>query len=138
MSQFDYPESVSVRGRSIFKAALLLCVVALILIVLGYFPQDMLRQYVERRIQSALGPGSRISRMHVVPGRLSGEVYDLIIEGPTYRLTAPRARLVIAPGFLWGQSLQFRVDRKSTRLNSSHLVSSYAVFCLKKKNTTYY
>src|ERR1022692_532561 len=28
----------------------------------------------------------------------------------------------------------FRSDRKSTRLNSSHLVISYAVFCLKKKN----
>src|SRR5256885_12888362 len=28
-------------------------------------------------------------------------------------------------------------DRKSTRLNSSHLVISYAVFCLKKKNTTH-
>src|SRR5256885_12418046 len=27
------------------------------------------------------------------------------------------------------------VDRKSTRLNSSHLVISYAVFCLKKKNS---
>src|ERR1039457_4984117 len=27
-------------------------------------------------------------------------------------------------------------DRKSTRLNSSHLVISYAVFCLKKKNLT--
>src|ERR1022692_2741055 len=27
----------------------------------------------------------------------------------------------------------FRSDRKSTRLNSSHLVISYAVFCLKKK-----
>src|SRR5256885_2896675 len=27
------------------------------------------------------------------------------------------------------------VDRKSTRLNSSHLVISYAVFCLKKKKT---
>src|SRR5256885_13188766 len=26
-------------------------------------------------------------------------------------------------------------DRKSTRLNSSHLVISYAVFCLQKKNT---
>ena len=26
-------------------------------------------------------------------------------------------------------------DRKSTRLNSSHVVISYAVFCLKKKNT---
>src|SRR5256885_2102101 len=28
------------------------------------------------------------------------------------------------------------LDRKSTRLNSSHLVISYAVFCLKKKNAT--
>src|SRR2546426_5990038 len=28
-----------------------------------------------------------------------------------------------------------REDRKSTRLNSSHLVISYAVFCLKKKKT---
>src|SRR5437773_3573347 len=27
------------------------------------------------------------------------------------------------------------VDRKSTRLNSSHITISYAVFCLKKKNT---
>src|SRR5262245_65052271 len=27
-----------------------------------------------------------------------------------------------------------RIDRKSTRLNSSHLGISYAVFCLKKKN----
>src|SRR5438552_5348739 len=26
-------------------------------------------------------------------------------------------------------------DRKSTRLNSSHQISSYAVFCLKKKNS---
>src|SRR5256885_6875146 len=29
-----------------------------------------------------------------------------------------------------------REDRKSTRLNSSHLVISYAVFCLKKKKNT--
>src|SRR2546426_571950 len=29
-------------------------------------------------------------------------------------------------------------DRKSTRLNSSHLVISYAVFCLKKKKKTKY
>src|SRR5438477_1735102 len=27
-----------------------------------------------------------------------------------------------------------RADRKSTRLNSSHMSNSYAVFCLKKKN----
>src|SRR5699024_11468543 len=31
---------------------------------------------------------------------------------------------------------QTRVDRKSTRLNSSHVSISYAVFCLKKKTIT--
>src|SRR5256885_12827088 len=31
-----------------------------------------------------------------------------------------------------------RADRKSTRLNSSHLVISYAVFCLKKKKKPTY
>src|ERR1039457_7449116 len=47
-------------------------------------------------------------------------------------------------GLIWGPysvvehateefSYQGRIDRKSTRLNSSHLVISYAVFCLKKK-----
>src|SRR3954449_12154974 len=30
----------------------------------------------------------------------------------------------------------FRSDRKSTRLNSSHTLISYAVFCLKKKKNT--
>src|SRR5256885_11985619 len=32
---------------------------------------------------------------------------------------------------------EFFADRKSTRLNSSHLVISYAVFCLKKKLNPY-
>src|SRR5207244_10591748 len=33
-------------------------------------------------------------------------------------------------------SLSSTSDRKSTRLNSSHQIISYAVFCLKKKTTT--
>src|SRR5258708_12642090 len=33
------------------------------------------------------------------------------------------------------EGLRQRVDRKSTRLNSSHQIISYAVFCLKKKTT---
>src|SRR5690606_39794273 len=33
------------------------------------------------------------------------------------------------------RDLASAVDRKSTRLNSSHVKISYAVFCLKKKNT---
>src|SRR5256885_5618094 len=36
------------------------------------------------------------------------------------------------------EGLQIQLlDRKSTRLNSSHLVISYAVFCLKKKKEHY-
>src|SRR6266446_7187150 len=41
---------------------------------------------------------------------------------------------IIAPEIAGLDALdQAEVDRKSTRLNSSHLVISYAVFCLKKK-----
>src|SRR5256885_548569 len=43
-------------------------------------------------------------------------------------MTAVSLALACAPSF--GAALS---DRKSTRLNSSHLVISYAVFCLKKK-----
>src|SRR5205807_9712318 len=35
--------------------------------------------------------------------------------------------------FVAAHEVEAPVDRKSTRLNSSHLVISYAVFCLKKK-----
>src|SRR5690625_1858760 len=39
-------------------------------------------------------------------------------------------------GFLVMKHILSRdIDRKSTRLNSSHVAISYAVFCLKKKNT---
>src|SRR5699024_12704506 len=40
----------------------------------------------------------------------------------------------VFPGGVLTQALD--KDRKSTRLNSSHVSISYAVFCLKKKNTT--
>src|SRR5258708_26196617 len=45
------------------------------------------------------------------------------------------------PGFCRGDGGaggRRREDRKSTRLNSSHQIISYAVFCLKKKNTSIY
>src|SRR5256885_8325228 len=43
------------------------------------------------------------------------------------------AGTVVALGYAYGTPLLYGSDRKSTRLNSSHLVISYAVFCLKKK-----
>src|SRR5256885_7130903 len=51
-----------------------------------------------------------------------------------------RVALHIFPdcGFRQGIEANPVPDRKSTRLNSSHLVISYAVFCLKKKKTKPY
>src|SRR5438132_3675133 len=45
-----------------------------------------------------------------------------------------RQRAELEPLCQIGTSKRFELDRKSTRLNSSHTVISYAVFCLKKKN----
>src|SRR2546430_6284214 len=46
--------------------------------------------------------------------------------------TEPELRVGLAVG---APSVTLGGDRKSTRLNSSHSQISYAVFCLKKKNT---
>src|SRR3989454_6501781 len=50
-----------------------------------------------------------------------GEAPATLGEGGTPLLAVPRL------------AARYGLDRKSTRLNSSHLVISYAVFCLKKK-----
>src|SRR2546422_6996212 len=50
------------------------------------------------------------------------------IIGPTHR-----RRLSLRPGLPRSYADHVRLDRKSTRLNSSHGYISYAVFCLKKK-----
>src|SRR5258705_5067235 len=45
--------------------------------------------------------------------------------------------LNVSYDLFWKELLRdkgYTIDRKSTRLNSSHLGISYAVFCLKKKN----
>src|SRR3712207_8778370 len=80
--------------------------------------------------RSTLFPNTTLSRSAVLPllglavqgarGGRDGEVGDRRTRGR-------EAQLGVA-----GQ------DRKSTRLNSSHANISYAVFCLKKKKTTYH
>src|SRR5437867_10136546 len=65
-------------------------------------------------------------REHRAAAANEGEVSeDEVSHAPSGRATAraPRARLPRGR------------DRKSTRLNSSHRTSSYAVFCLKKKKS---
>src|SRR2546430_5213591 len=70
-----------------------------------------------------------------------------VIKAPT-DLKRPELAIVKALGKYQGRTEQFALvshattiatnslDRKSTRLNSSHSQISYAVFCLKKKKNT--
>src|SRR5438034_8185349 len=64
--------------------------------------------------------------------------YTTLFRSRTIGGAAASARLIGARGFRRASGdvihdLTARSDRNSTRLNSSHTVISYAVFCLKKK-----
>src|ERR1035438_3790015 len=68
----------------------------------------------------------------------AGTIQDMSSSGVSFRCRRPlplggHLELIVDwPAPIDDQRL---VDRKSTRLNSSHLGISYAVFCLKKKNS---
>src|SRR3712207_7941749 len=77
----------------------------------------------------------------IAPGRdLEGKVYP--VKGSVWRTTAlthrpgsMRSSTKLILGLVpCGLVVALFLDRKSTRLNSSHANISYAVFCLKKKN----
>src|SRR5256885_6985325 len=65
--------------------------------------------------------------------------YTTLFRSVAPEATLPEAGVTDATVVVKSARLRFCVappkDRKSTRLNSSHLVISYAVFCLKKKKT---
>src|SRR2546426_5157839 len=67
------------------------------------------------------------------------EIYTLSLHDALpicFAATSAAARVEFTSPYTSTRSGRSSVrDRKSTRLNSSHLVISYAVFCLKKKNT---
>src|SRR5438034_7089868 len=82
--------------------------------------------------RSTLFPYTTLFRSHVPPThrhRVDRPVRVRQDDVPA--LSEPHARA------LGGRLDHGQRDRKSTRLNSSHTVSSYAVFCLKKKNDHY-
>src|SRR5436190_10414617 len=88
---------------------------------------------VRRPPRSTLFPYTTLFRSWI-HRRVVGGRRRLRIEQPFDHLIDCRPRVAArGAGVAGGQ------DRKSTRLNSSHTVISYAVFCLKKKNQlTYY
>src|SRR5258708_29896373 len=66
------------------------------------------------------------------------EIYTLSLHDalPISRLSALEHKELEVPAIIAGGDAPLLVvvlDRKSTRLNSSHQIISYAVFCLKKK-----
>src|SRR5438067_2769390 len=84
------------------------------------------------------------------PAPAPSDIYTLSLHDalPISRAAAPRAASevssasrrrsgsgAVGPGGGVPFRSSLRVDRKSTRLNSSHVSISYAVFCLKKKKT---
>src|SRR5256885_9891487 len=84
------------------------------------FPYTTLFRSARRRFDSRRGVGERM------------------LEGPEGDFARFAARGPGAAGWIRiGDEVRVRrdaeLDRKSTRLNSSHLVISYAVLCLKKK-----
>src|SRR5207244_11936743 len=74
-------------------------------------PLEPVRQRVQRLVIEA---GAELARR-------AEDVGDVIVRGHEQGAVRPGA---------------FPSDRKSTRLNSSHQIISYAVFCLKKKKNT--
>src|SRR2546430_7687342 len=92
---------------------------------------------IRRPPRSTLFPYTTLFRSDV--GALCDTVDEMIAAAETIHTRSPEAcrahadryftHVVMAEEYL-------RIDRKSTRLNSSHSQISYAVFCLKKKNNT--
>src|SRR5256885_8117113 len=101
---------------------------------------------IRRPPRSTLFPYTTLFRSHVADGEevaqrlghlLVVHVDEAVVHPDLRERLAGRAfalgDLVFVVRELQVGAAAVDVDRKSTRLNSSHLVISYAVFCLKKK-----
>src|SRR5260221_1938228 len=94
---------------------------------------------IRRPPRSTLFPYTTLFRSQVVDLESEGKKVSLpllkfIHQSKTAALLCSSIRLGAMSANATAGQLQ-RLDRKSTRLNSSHTVISYAVFCLKKKIT---
>src|SRR2546426_3314485 len=134
-------------GRRAVASLLLLAVLGAVIAPAGaqqsetdVFVAQAILAYEDKRYDEALGylrEAVEQEPKNVEAWYYMGLVYIAQQRMPQAAEALERARS-LAPNdfsvrFLLGV-VYFSQDRKSTRLNSSHLVISYAVFCLKKKN----
>src|SRR2546427_5167781 len=99
---------------------------------------------IRRPPRSTLFPYTTLFRSIPANALFSSDQIAVTIEQRTTRPCIPKVELAV-PQFddcyrylavpLAGSEDLRSIDRKSTRLNSSHSQISYAVFCLKKKKT---
>src|SRR5690606_40001961 len=94
--------------------------------------------------RSTLFPYTTLFRSGVWAARVTAQLLDTDVDyledgsWSVYRYRTERAHGAISSGRADGPIIEVNIpqygeDRKSTRLNSSHVKISYAVFCLKKK-----
>src|SRR5260221_7695071 len=106
-----------------------------------YLADVLQRRKIEHDVQQHLfEDGAQSARARLPRERLLGDgVQGLRPDFQIHPFHAEEFLILLDKGVLrLRQDLdQGRLDRKSTRLNSSHTVISYAVFCLKKKKHTY-
>src|SRR5256885_6788530 len=85
---------------------------------------------IRRPPRSTLFPYTTLFRSVAPDPQINGGVRQMPAGGGQAAIRAGEGSWRELNVFIYWQSSR---DRKSTRLNSSHLVISYAVFCLKKK-----
>src|SRR5256885_10114086 len=98
---------------------------------------------IRRPPRSTLFPTRRSSDLKDHLGEATFALLDLFdisdfvgVEGPLFRTRTGEVTIRVDRIELLAKSLR-PLDRKSTRLNSSHLVISYAVLCLQKTKHTH-
>src|SRR5256885_10076693 len=91
---------------------------------------------IRRPPRSTLFPYTTLFRSRLPRAVGADEADDLALIDPERQiLHGPETAEVLRQAFGLEERHPPAPDRKSTRLNSSHLVISYAVFCLKKKRS---
>src|SRR5258708_29005937 len=89
---------------------------------------------IRRPPRSPLFPYTTLFRSYAI-GRLEQALERALTADDAEVRRRAAARVDAWRNVLDGGTAAYLGDRKSTRLNSSHQIISYAVFCLKKKNS---